>query len=281
MIVYAGQDGCPYCTKLMTANFSQPDIVEKTRCGFTAIALDLWGDRETTWVDGRTASEKALAQRLGVQFTPTLLFLDETGKVVVRLDGYWPPQRFRAVLDYVAAKREAVEPLDEWLARQVKETPAPVRADETFLMRAPYDLARRRGGKPLAVIFESADCDACDEMHREAFGRDAVLAQLARFDVVRLMLGSAAPVTKPDGRATTAAAWARSLGVAYTPSVVFFDAAGGEAFRIGAYLRPFHFASSFAYVADGAYRDEPSFQRWLRERADRIRAGGQRVELWE
>ena len=281
VMVYVGQDGCPYCTRLMTANFSQPDIVATTRAKFVAIALDLWGDRETTWTDGRVEPEKALARRLDVMFTPTLLFLDESGKVVVRLDGYWPPQRFRAVLDYVAAKREHAEPLDAWLARHAKEPPRRAPPDEPFLMKPPFDLAARRGGRPLAVLFESADCDACAEMHREALRRADVLAQVRRFDVARLMLGSPAPVVTPAGRATTAGAWARELGIAYTPSVVFFDASGAEVFRIGAYLRPFHFASSFAYVADGGYRVEPSFQRWLRERADRMRAQGRRVELWE
>ena len=85
----------------------------------------------------------------------------------------------------------------------------------------------------------------------------------------------------PAGRSTSAGAWARELGVAYTPSIVFFDAAGAESFRVAAYFRPFHVASAFAYVADGGYRDEPSFQRWMRERAERLRARGQRVELWE
>ena len=281
VMVYVGQDGCPYCTRLMTANFSQADIVATTRAKFVPIALDLWGDRETTWIDGRVESEKALARRLDVMFTPTILFLDEAGAVVVRLDGYWPPQRFRAVLDYVAGRREAVEPLAGWLAQHARERPRRAIPDEPFLMRPPYDLAGRKGGRPLAVLVESVDCDACDEMHREAFRRSDVLAEVRRLDIVRLMLGSPAPVTTPAGRATTAGAWARELGIAYTPSVVFFDAGGTEVFRIGAYFRPFHFASSFAYVADQAYRSEPSFQRWLRERADRMRAQGRRVELWE
>ena len=88
VMVYVGQDGCPYCTRLMAANFSRPSIVDKMRRHFVAIALNLWGDREVTWTDGRTMSEKDLARALGVQFTPTLLFLDERGKIVVRLDGY-------------------------------------------------------------------------------------------------------------------------------------------------------------------------------------------------
>jgi thioredoxin-related protein len=281
VMVYVGQDGCPYCIKLMTANFSQREIVERTQRHFVAISLDLWGDRETTWIDGTVAPEKELARRLDVLFTPTLLFLDEAGKVVVRLDGYWPPRRFDAVLAYVAAKRETTESLADWLARTAVEPKRAARAAEPFLMHAPYDFARHPKRRPLAVIFESPDCDACDEMHREAFHRAEVRAELARFDVASLSIGAATPVTTPAGRATTARAWARELGVTYTPSVVFFDAAGQEVFRIGAYLRPFHFASSFAYVAEAGYRDEPSFQRWLRARADRMRAQGKRVELWE
>ena len=108
-----------------------------------------------------------------------------------------------------------------------------------------------------------------------------MLAEARRFDVVKLMLGSPAPVTTPAGKATTAGAWARELGIAYTPTIVFFDAAGAEVFRQSAYFRPFHVASTFAYVAGGGYRSEPSFQRWMRERAERMRAQGKRVELWE
>lgn len=281
LLVYVGQDGCPYCRKLMTANFSQREVVEKTRRHFVAIALNLWGDRETTWVDGRAMSEKALARALDVQFTPTVLFLDERGKVVVRLDGYYPPQQFEAVLDYVAGRHEGREPLADWLARAAKAPASPRLQDEPFFLPPPYDLTRRPGAKPLAVVFETVDCAACDEMHREGFRRREVEEQVARFDVARFSLAAATPLTTPDGRATTAHAWARELGVAWTPSIVFFDASGAEVFRISAYLRPFHLASSFAYVAERGYASEPSFQRWLQARAERMREQGARVELWD
>ncbi len=62
---------------------------------------------------------------------------------------------------------------------------------------------------------------------------------------------------------------------------MLFDDAGREAFRIEAYLRPFHLASALDYVASGAYRDEPSFQRHLQARAERGRARGERVDLWD
>jgi len=280
VMIYVGQDGCPYCTRLMTANFSQPAIVDKTRRHFVAIALNLWGDRDTVWTDGRAMAEKDLARALGVQFTPTLLFLDERGKVAVRVNGYYPPQRFDALLDYVAERREATEPLGDYLRRVVRETASPTLHDEPFFLPPPYDLRRVRGGKPLAVVFETPDCTPCDELHREGFKRPEVLALVERFDVVRFALGARTPVTVPDGRALTAQAWARELDIGYAPSVVFFDDGGREVLRIGAYLRPFHLAASFDYVASGGYRAEPSFQRYLQARTERMRAQGQTVDLW-
>ncbi|MBI3067419.1 MAG: thioredoxin fold domain-containing protein, partial [Betaproteobacteria bacterium] len=87
LMIYFGQDGCPYCKQLMQTNFSQRTIVEKTRRHFIALALNVWGDQEVTWVDGRRMSEKELGRALRVQFTPTLLFFDEKGEVLVRLNG--------------------------------------------------------------------------------------------------------------------------------------------------------------------------------------------------
>jgi thioredoxin-related protein len=280
LLVYFGQDGCPYCTQLMVTNFSQRAIVDKTRKHFVAIALNIWGDRDVTWLDGRVMREKDLATLLNVQFTPTLLFFDERGTVVARLNGYYPPQRFEAVLDYVAGHRERKQTLADYLHGAVKETASPRLHDEPFFLPPPFDLRRGPNAKPLAVVFETPSCAACDELHREGFRRKEVLAAVSRFDVARLALGARTEIVTPGGKTTSAGAWARELDVAYTPTIVFFDAAGVEAFRVTAYLRPFHLASSFDYVASGAYRDEPSFQRYVKERAEQMRARGDRVELW-
>jgi thioredoxin-related protein len=99
VMLYFGQDGCPYCKALMQTNFSQKGIVDKTRRHFVAIALNIWGDREVTWTDGRRMPEKRFAALLKVQFTPTLVFFDEKGRVVHRINGYLPPERFMAALN--------------------------------------------------------------------------------------------------------------------------------------------------------------------------------------
>ncbi|HTO47527.1 MAG TPA: thioredoxin fold domain-containing protein [Burkholderiales bacterium] len=280
VMVYFGQDGCPYCTQLMKTNFSQQRLVEKTRKHFVAIALNIWGDREVTWVDGRTMSEKALALALKVQFTPTLLFLDEQGAIVARVNGFYPPHRFEAVIDYVSGKMESKLPFAEHMRAAGPDTASPELADEPFFLKPPYDLRRKPGARPLAVIFETPYCTACEELHADGFSRAGVKRQLERFDVVRFGLAERTALVTPQGAKTTAEAWARALKVSYTPTVILFDG-GREVLRIEAYVRAFHLAGGLDYVASGGYRKEPSFQRYLQRQAEKMRDRGERVELWQ
>lgn len=262
LMLYFGQDGCPYCKQLMQVNFSQRAIVEKTRKHFVAVALNIWGDREVQWTDGRRMSEKALGRALKIQYTPTILFLDERGGVVARLNGYYPPRRFAAALDFAAGLAGKGRRFEDYMKSVAAETASPTLHEQPFLRKPPVELS---GAKPVALLFETPYCSGCDELHGVGFRRPEIRALLDRFDIYRLTLD--------DSRA-------RELRIAYTPSIVFFDG-GKEVFRVEAYLRPFHLASALEYVADGAYRKEPSFQRFIQERAGRLRERGVAVELWK
>jgi thioredoxin-related protein len=281
VVVYVGQDGCPYCKLLMQTTFAETRIVDKMQRRFVPIALNLWGDREVTWTDGRTMSEKELARRLGVQFTPTLLFFNEKADVILRLNGYQPPHRMDATLDYVAAKLETKQPYADYMQGAAREPASATLADEPFFLKPPYALQQRRSGKPLLVVFERTQCASCDELHREGLRRKEVAALLPSFDIVRFEPRDASDVVTPSGRRTTVSAWARELAIHYAPTLVFFDAAGKEVFRVEAYVRPFHLAGALAYVASGDYKKEPAFQRWLQARADALRARGEHVDLWK
>ena len=281
VMVYFGQDGCPYCKALMQANFAPGPIADKTKQRFVAIAINIWGDAQASWLDGVPTTEKALARKLGVQFTPTLMFFDTDGRLALRLNGYLPPERFTRVLDYVIERRDRELSLAEYLAAQSNEPALAPRAPRPYLMRAPTQLARRgAAARPLAVLFESPGCRACAQLHDEAFARPSARRLLARFDVASLGPGAPAPLTTPDGRRTDTRAWARDLKIDLYPTLVFFDATGREVFRFDGELRPFHVESALDYVASGAWRGEPQFQRYVQARAERLRAAGQTVDLW-
>ena len=117
---------------------------------------------------------------------------------------------------------------------------------------------------------ETPYCAGCDELHGDGLGRAEIRKLLERFDVYRLGFGE---------RRSATVTWAGALGVSYTPTIVLFDG-GKEVFRIEAYVRPFHLEAALDYIASGAYRKEPSFQRYLQARAKRLRRRGEQVELW-
>jgi thioredoxin-related protein len=109
LMIYFHQEGCPYCEKLVTVNFRDPEIVAKLRRHFSSVDIDIFGDREVTWVDGRKMSEKQLAALLKIRYTPTLVFFDEKGAVAARIDGYLQPDRFSRALDAAKVARARVD----------------------------------------------------------------------------------------------------------------------------------------------------------------------------
>ena len=283
VVLYFYQDGCPYCKKLLEDNFGQREITEFTREKFDVIAINMWGDREVVDVSGNDATEKKFSEDLKVMFTPTFLFLDEDGKVVLRVNGYYPPDRFMAALNYVAAAKEKQMSFrDYYAAREPTKDSGKLHVQPEYL-QPPYDLRAksRQSGKPLMVMFEQKQCLACDELHMDIMQRDESKQQAARLDVVLLDMWSSARLITPGGKKTTARDWAKALDVKYGPSLVFFNDAGEEVFRTEAYLRAFHTQSVMDYVASAAYTKQSNFQRYIDGRADHLREQGIEVDLWK
>jgi thioredoxin-related protein len=282
VMLYFYQDGCPYCAKLLRDNFSQRTIVDKSRNYFDVIAINMWGDREVTGLDGKELTEKQFAEQLRVMFTPTILMLNETGKPVLRINGYYHPVKFESALDYVGTHQETKLSFSEYYKQQ-----APVKAsgklhDEPFFLKPPYDLQKLMAGKkPLLVLFEQKQCPPCDEYHGDIYQRKETQDQLSRFDIVRLDMWSKTPLIDTQGNPTTARDYARKLNIKYAPTMVFFNQAGKEVFRAEAYLKAFHTQSVLDYVASGAYRTQPNFQRYISGRAEKLEAQGVHIDLWK
>ena len=280
LLLYFGQDGCPYCAQLFNTNFSQQHIVDYTRRHFDAIDMNIWGDREVTDFSGNRLTEKQLAEKLQVWFTPTILLVNEKGEIVLRINGYYPPHQFLAALKYAGEKQERKMTFPEYYARLDPPPSKGVLNPEPFFSGPPYNLDRIASDKPLAVFFEQKDCAGCDRMHSNILHDPGTLKLIRNFNVVQLDRWDRTPVTTPDGRKTTARDWANDLGIGYVPSVVMFDA-GKEVIRVEAFLKDFHFQSVLDYVSSGAYRTQPNLQRFIRARADALREQGIVVDIWK
>ncbi len=104
--------GCPYCKETHFTNFADPTIETFVRRHFEILQLNIIGSRLVTDFDGEEMSEKALAGKYGVRFTPTIQFFptDAQGvamrparqREVARMPGYFRPDHFLAMFKFVA-----------------------------------------------------------------------------------------------------------------------------------------------------------------------------------
>lgn len=283
VILYFHQDGCPYCAKLLNENFSIKEIVDKTRDDFQLVAINMWGDRDVTGIDGDATTEKALAEKLKVRYTPTMIFLDEQGRRVLRLNGYYPPHKFLTALDYVAAREERKQSFRDYVKVQQTTAATGKLHREPEYLKPPLDLRHgvRTAKKPLLVLMEMKQCPPCDELHQDILVKPELSKTLQGFDVAVVDVWSSEPVITPGGEEIKSTDWAASLGIQYAPSLLFFDQQGQEVFRSEAYLRTFHTHAAMEYVLSGSYLKQPNFQRYVQARAEEMRARGEQVDLME
>ena len=106
--------GCPYCKETHFVNFAQPRVADYVKANFEVLQLNIIGSRKVTDFDGAELSEKELAAKYGVRFTPTFQFFGEgttllkslppAKREVARAPGYMRPVDFLALFRDVREK---------------------------------------------------------------------------------------------------------------------------------------------------------------------------------
>jgi len=106
--------GCPYCKETHFTNLARPDIADYIKSNFVVQQLNIIGLKTVTDFDGEELTEKAMAKKYNVQFTPTFQFFGEdAGKLktlspqareVARAPGYLRPDDFLALFRFVREK---------------------------------------------------------------------------------------------------------------------------------------------------------------------------------
>jgi thioredoxin-related protein len=117
--------GCPYCRETHLVNFARPDIEAFIKSNFEVLQLNIIGLREVTDFDGSKLSEKALAARYGIRFTPTVQFFPDTlaglaakspeAREVARAPGYLNPDDFLALFRFVREKAYETKSFREYV----------------------------------------------------------------------------------------------------------------------------------------------------------------------
>ena len=272
LVVFFWQDFCGYCKNTIEKNLTQQSIRDVFDEHFDVVALNIWGSKEVYGLDGTATTEKEIARSLGVQFTPTIIFFNADGKPVLRLNGYVSPTDMQVALNYVQNKIYKSQTIFEYLAANQPRS-ANARLNTQPFIQDEKNLNVK--GRPRAVLFEQTSCPDCDTFHRCVLSLDSVRERFEPFHTVQLDMWSTSPVTTTSGEKKTARDYARDMKIMYAPSLVLFDSAGFEIIRVESQLRSFHTEAVLEYIADGIYKREPNFQRYIEERGDIIRAKGE------
>lgn len=122
LVVFFEQGDCHSCDIL----HSDPLADEQTRRlleGFEAVQLDVFSETPVITPQGKRLSASAWAKELDIAYTPTLVFFDEQGKEIIRIDALVGIYRLRGVFEYVASKGYLEAPtFQRW--RQQQRPPA-------------------------------------------------------------------------------------------------------------------------------------------------------------
>ena len=106
------QRGCVYCEKMHTEVFPDPEVTALLEDAFFVVQLNLHGDIEVVDFDGEALSEKDMARKWGILFTPTLMYIAEEVE-----DGQSAPEAAVATMPGAFAKGTTID-LMTWVAEK-------------------------------------------------------------------------------------------------------------------------------------------------------------------
>ncbi len=78
LVLFFEQRGCSYCAAMHREVFSDPEVSQYIEENYFVVQMNLHGSTEVTDFDGETLSERDMARKWRVLFTPTIVFLPES-----------------------------------------------------------------------------------------------------------------------------------------------------------------------------------------------------------
>jgi thioredoxin-related protein len=264
--------GCSYCAEFVKRSLEDPRLQLKLRDNFATVGLEIFDDVIMTGPDGEDLPIKQFAEQEGAGMAPTLLFYDLEGQRLLRAVGYQTPERFELIMDYLISGAHQTRSFREYALEHTFADHAVYRtlADDPLFMKPPYALSRHQvpADRPMLVLFERTGCADCAEFHDEVLASPDVRERLKHFDVVRLdATDRKTPVVRPDGEASTPAAWFAEAGFSRLPAMLFVDENGKTVYQNDALTGRNRLLNMAGLVLEKKYLEGWSYQRYARTQA--------------
>ncbi|MEW8692685.1 MAG: thioredoxin fold domain-containing protein [Candidatus Thiodiazotropha endolucinida] len=273
LMVFVSTRHCSYCKAFIQNVLSLPDIRQRVERFFNVVGLEIFDDSEMTDPAGRSFRVKEFVSANKTAYTPSMIFYGANGAQQLKIVGYYPPEKFREVLEYLEGSHYLREPLRDYLVKTANtssETTGRIISDPVLFSKPPYQLDRhtRVAEQPLLVLFERPNCGACERFHRRVLADQSIRRLMHEFETVQLDASdSTTRLINPKGERTTPSEWYARLDLAYSPSMVFFDDTGREVLRLDSETQRFRMEGTLQLVLEKGYEKDAQLQRWRRDKA--------------
>lgn len=115
MFVYFGRFGCGYCEKVNRETFVDKKLRKAYIKHYVLVYVDAESGERLTLPDGERLSGMELGAQLNVFSTPVFLYMDPTGKIILRAPGYKTVKDFMAFDRYVQGGYYRHQNINEFL----------------------------------------------------------------------------------------------------------------------------------------------------------------------
>lgn len=125
LAVFFEQPQCHACDILHSEQLRDPRIRQALE-QFEVVQLDMGAGTPVLTPDGRRVTASQWARELGLFYPPTVLFFDENGREIIRVDSVVRFHRLASVLDFVLSKDYLAQPyFQRWREDRAGRTPPP------------------------------------------------------------------------------------------------------------------------------------------------------------
>jgi thioredoxin-related protein len=100
LVVFFEQGNCHACDVLHTGPLQDPELEARFE-QMEVVQLPFWSDTPVITPSGERLTARQWAEQLGIFYTPTLIFFDDNGREIIRVDSVVQFYRLRNVLDYI------------------------------------------------------------------------------------------------------------------------------------------------------------------------------------
>ena len=270
IIVMFSQERCSTCLAFIRATLGDPQVKERVMDNYYVIGMDIFSDLEVTDPNGSVTTVKDFAEQKAARLTPTILFYGIENAQLLKIIGFYPPEKFQHVLDYIDSRLYMEMRLSDYLRdKRIKSATTQKEVlRNPFFTRPPIDLASSSNGvkRPTLVLFETPNCNPCRRFHTRVLTDVNVRRKLASFRAVQLDASdNSSEIVTPDGRRLTPKQWFKNLQLSYDVAVVFLDEQGKEVLRHDAEIGRLRMAFTMDYVLQKGYLKEQQVLRWRRQ----------------